>query len=173
MIKFNKLYSLLFIFFFFNINNSFGNDKIAIIDLDTVFNNSDFGQALLKDIEKLNKDNISKLTSIENELKKSEENIKNKKNVISQTEFDKELASLKNKINDYRKLKKEMVDQIEQEKKIILKKFFKEINPIIQNYMEKNSINILLERKNVFIGKNNSDITVSVINEINNKIKFK
>ena len=172
MIKFNRLYFLLFIIFFFNINNSFGNDKIAIIDLDTVFNNSDFGQALLKDIEKLNQDNISKLTSIENELKKSEENIKNKKNVISQTEFDKELASLKNKINDYRKLKKEMVDKIEQEKKIILKKFFKEINPIIQNYMEKNSINILLERKNVFIGKNNSDITITIINEINKKIKF-
>ena len=172
MIKFHRLYFLLFIFFFFNTNNSFGNDKIAIIDLDTVFNNSDFGQALLKDIEKLNQDNISKLTSIENELKKSEENIKNKKNVISQTEFDKELASLKNKINDYRKLKKEMVDKIEQEKKIILKKFFKEINPIIQNYMEKNSINILLERKNVFIGKNNSDITITIINEINKKIKF-
>ena len=66
-----------------------------------------------------------------------------------------------------------MVDKIEQEKKIILKKFFKEINPIIQNYMEKNSINILLERKNVFIGKNNSDITITIINEINNKIKFK
>lgn len=173
MIKFNRLYFLLFIFFFFNINNSFGNDKIAIIDLDAVFNNSDFGQALLKDIEKLNQDNISKLKSIENELKKNEENIKNKKNVISQAEFDKELASLKNKINDYRKLKKEMVNKIEQEKKIILKKFFKEINPIIQNYMEKNSINILLERKNVFIGKNNSDITITVINEINNKIKFK
>ena len=98
--------------------------------------------------------------------------LKIKKNVISQNEFDKELASLKNKINDYRKLKKEMVDKIEQEKKIILKKFFKEINPIIQNYMEKNSINILLERKNVFIGKNNSDITITIINEINNKIKF-
>lgn len=162
---------MLFIFFFFNINNSFGNDKIAIIDLDTVFNNSDFGQALLKDIEKLNQDNISKLTSIENELKKNEENIKNKKNVISQTEFEKELASLKNKINDYRKLKKEMVDKIEQEKNIILKKFFKEINPIIQNYMEKNSINILLERKNVFIGKTNSDITNSIIDKINNELK--
>lgn len=162
---------MLFIFFFFNINNSFGNDKIAIIDLDTVFNNSDFGQALLKDIEKLNQDNISKLTSIENELKKNEENIKNKKNVISQTEFEKELTSLKNKINDYRKLKKEMVDKIEQEKNIILKKFFKEINPIIQNYMEKNSINILLERKNVFIGKTNSDITNSIIDKINNELK--
>ena len=69
MIKFNRLYFLLFIIFLILITH-LGNDKIAIIDLDTVFNNSDFGQALLKDIEKLNQDNISKLTSIENELKK-------------------------------------------------------------------------------------------------------
>ena len=50
-----------------------------------------------------------------------------------------------------------------------LKKFFDQINPIIQNYMNDNSINILLERKNVFIGKNNSDITASIIKEINKK----
>ena len=35
--------------------------------------------------------------------------------------------------------------------------------------MDKNSINILLDRKNVFIGKNNSDITNVIINEINKK----
>jgi len=37
--------------------------------------------------------------------------------------------------------------------------------------MEKNSIDILLERKNVFIGRSNSDITNVIINEINDKIK--
>ena len=47
----------------------------------------------------------------------------------------------------------------------------KKINPIIQNYMDTNSIDILLERKNVFIGKNKSDITDIIINEIDNKFK--
>ena len=36
--------------------------------------------------------------------------------------------------------------------------------------MDKNSIDILLERKNVFIGKTNSDITNSIIEEINKKL---
>ena len=37
--------------------------------------------------------------------------------------------------------------------------------------MDTNSIDILLDRKNVFIGKNKSDITDKIINEINNKFK--
>ena len=64
-----------------------------------------------------------------------------------------------------------MVEKIELIRKKILKNFFIQINPLIQNYMEKNSIDILLERKNVFIGRSNSDITNVIINEINDKIK--
>ena len=62
-----------------------------------------------------------------------------------------------------------MVLSYEKKREDSLKKFFDQINPIIQNYMNDNSINILLERKNVFIGKNNSDITASIIKEINKK----
>ena len=51
-----------------------------------------------------------------------------------------------------------------------LNDFFSKISPIIQNYMDQNSIDILLERKNVFIGKNNLDITNIIISEINKKL---
>ena len=37
--------------------------------------------------------------------------------------------------------------------------------------MDSNSIDILLERKNVFIGKTDSDITDVIIDEINKKFK--
>lgn len=166
-----NFYFSLIIIFFFNINHSYGEDKIAIIDLDIVFNNSNFGKSLLKEIEKTNQNNISELKEIETKLKKNEQDLLNKKNIISENDFEKELVLLKKKINDYRKLKKQMVDKTELEKNQVLKNFFEKINPIIQNYMEKNSINVLLERKNVFIGKSNSDITKVIINEINNKIK--
>ncbi len=169
--KASSFYLSLIIIFFLNINYSFGNDKIAIIDLDAVFNNSNFGKSLLTDLEKINKKNISELKEKEIDLKKNEQDINNKKNIISENEFEKEVNLLKNKINDYRKLKKEMVEKIELERKKILKNFFIQINPLIQNYMEKNSIDILLERKNVFIGRSNSDITNVIINEINDKIK--
>ena len=53
----------------------------------------------------------------------------------------------------------------------ILNDYFDKINPIIQEYMNENSINILLETKNVFIGKNNLDITLDIINKIDKQLK--
>ena len=78
---------------------------------------------------------------------------------------------LKDKVSKYRVLKNEMVKSLDQTKKEKLSDFFKKINPIIQNYMDTNSIDILLERKNVFIGKNKSDITDIIIKIIDNKFK--
>ena len=55
----------------------------------------------------------------------------------------------------------------EQNKNKKLNFFFKKVNPIIQKFMDKNSIDILLDRKNIFIGKKNSDITNQIIQELN------
>ena len=64
-----------------------------------------------------------------------------------------------------------MVSDFQNKKQISLKNFFNQITPIIQNYMDENSINILLDRKNVFIGKTDSDITNSIIEKINKELK--
>ena len=94
-----------------------------------------------------------------------------KQNVISQEQLDLEVKNLQDKVSKYRVLKNEMVKSLDEIKKEKLSDLFKKINPIIQNYMDANSIDILLERKNVFIGKNKSDITDIIINEIDNKFK--
>jgi Skp family chaperone for outer membrane proteins len=45
------------------------------------------------------------------------------------------------------------------------------INPIIQKYMNEQSIDILLDKKNIFIAKENFDITQKIIDLINKEIK--
>ena len=49
--------------------------------------------------------------------------------------------------------------------------FLNKIQPILNNYMKENSLNILLDKKNIFIGKSELDITEKIINIINLKIK--
>ena len=160
-----------FLIFFFNFNTSYSSEKIAFIDLDFVLKNSNIGKSILEDIEKLNNKNINELKNKESELKKNEEEILPKKNIISEEEYKKEVDLLKDKIKKYKLLKDEMVSNFQKKKQISLKKFFDQITPIIQNYMDENSINILLDRKNVFIGKTDSDITDSIIKKINNELK--
>ena len=143
------------------------NDKVSFIDIDFILKNSNLGKSILNEIENLNNKNIDELQSKEKELKKIEEEIKSKKNILSEQEFKKEVDLLKEKIKKYRIYKDKLVNDFEQNKNKKLNLFFKEVNPIIQKFMDKNSIDILLDRKNVFIGKKNSDITNQIIQELN------
>ena len=157
------------ILFFLIISTTFANsnDKVSFIDIDFILKNSNLGKSILNEIENLNNKNIDELQNKEKELKKIEEEIKSKKNILSEQEFKKEVDLLKEKIKKYRIYKDKLVNDFEQNKNKKLNLFFKEVNPIIQKFMDKNSIDILLDRKNIFIGKKNSDITNQIIQELN------
>ena len=159
------------IFFFLKTNQVYANNNTAFIDLDLVLKKTIIGKLLLNDLEVINNKNIEELKNKEKELKNDEEEIKKKQNVISQEQFDLEVKNLQDKVSKYRVLKNEMVKSLDEIKKEKLSDFFKKINPIIQNYMDANSVDILLERKNVFIGKNKSDITDIIVKEIDKKFK--
>ena len=47
----------------------------------------------------------------------------------------------------------------------------KKINPIIQDYMKKEAISILLDKKNIIMGVNELDITNKLITKINDDLK--
>lgn len=161
----------IFLLFFLLINISHLNaaEKLAFLDLDKVLKNSNFGKLLLIEIDDINKKNIQELKKKEAELKNNENEINKKKNILSEEEFNKEVNLLKEKIIKFREQKNKMASGFEKKKSERLNDFFSKISPIIQNYMDKNSIDILLERKNVFIGKTNSDITNIIIEEIDKK----
>ena len=169
--KLLKRFTLILIILIFNVSFANSNDQIAFFDLDLVIKKSNIWIKTLEKINKLNNENIQKLKINENELKKQESEIKKKENILSSEELKKEISLLQNNLNKFRKDKDTMVSNFNKNKNIELENLFKLINPIIQNFMEKNSINILIERKNVFLGKINSDITSDLINLINKEIK--
>lgn len=169
--KYFKFFLLVFFFFFLNFKISNAQNNIAFIDIDLLLKNSNLGKSLLERFEKINKENNNKLKIKESELKKIEEEIKIKKNIISREELEKEINILKEEIDIFNQSKKNLISDYEKKRNKEISEFFIKINPIIQNYMSENSIDILLERKNVFIGKNDSDITEIIIKSINNNLK--
>ena len=50
-----------------------------------------------------------------------------------------------------------------------LSSVIKSINEVIQNYMKNNSVDVVLDKKNIYIGKNSSDITSVILKNIENK----
>ena len=63
--------------------------------------------------------------------------------------------------------KKTMVEELKNIKNNELNSFFKNIKPVVQNYMNENSIDMIVNSKNVFMGNNKSDITNDLIEKIN------
>jgi len=164
-----KYLILIILIFILKIQHLSASENIAFINLDKVLQNSNIGQKLLQEIQYQNNKNISELKNNEKDLKKDENDLNKIKNIITEEEYENKLNLLKEKITNYRNKKSQMVKTIEEQRNLKLENFFSKINPLIQDYMNKNSINILLDQKNVFIGKSSSDITDVLIEEINKK----
>ena len=168
MYIFKKL-TLVIFFLILSNNLSYGSQNVKFADIDLIVQNSEIGKKTLSKIEKINKSNIEKLTNFQKQLKDRENEIKIKKNIISEEEFQKEIKNLKSQLADFNKKKDLMVKDFSDLKNNELKALFDKINPIIQNYMNENSIDILINSKNIFIGSVKSDLTEALINEIDNK----
>ncbi len=165
--KFIKIFFLIIFFLIINLNYANSENKVAFIDLDRVLQKSNAGKTILEEIKNINDLNVKELRNKETELRKIENEIKIKQNILSKEEFDSEVKKFNEKVINYKKIKDNMVKNIEKQKNDKLNNFFSKINPIIQTHMESNSIDILLDRKNVFVGKNKSDITDVIIKKIN------
>ena len=132
MYIFKKL-TLVIFFLILSNNLSFASQNVRFADIDLIVQNSEIGKKTLSKIEKINKSNIEKLTNFQKQLKDRENEIKIKKNIISEEEFKKEVENLKNQLAEFNKKKDLMVKEFSDLKNNELKALFAKINPVIQN----------------------------------------
>jgi Skp family chaperone for outer membrane proteins len=164
-----KIFALLFIFIFSS-SISLAENKIAYVDLDLILSKSKPSMLLFDQLEKLEKNKLEELKVTENKLKDEENKIISSKKIISQKEYNKNVKEFKKKINNYKNTKNEIIKNLKKKRNDEVLRFLKLINPLIEEVMNDNSIEILIEKKNIFIAKSNYDITQSIIDVINKNI---
>jgi len=164
---------VLIIFFYLNILNLsvIASDKIVYIDVDFIMSNSKVGKYVSKKIEEVHKKNINSFKKIEDDLKEEEAKIVKKRSVLSKEDFQKEISKLREKANDYRVLRKEKIDKITKQRLSATAKIIKELRPILAEYSDKNSISIIVEKKNIIIGKSELDVTKDILILLDEQIK--
>lgn len=168
----NKIFFLIYFFFFFNsFNLAHGNNNVAILDLNFLVNNSNKGKFIQNELNLINKKNLNILKTKEDTIKKKEIEIKNQQNLISETELNDKIKIFRESVNDFNNLKNDLNSNFIQTKNELLKDFFDQITPLIQNYMETKSISIIIDKKNIFIAQSNYDITKEILEIINKNIK--
>ena len=156
--------------FILSFNGSIADEKISYVDIDYILSNSFAGKSLLENLKKEEKLIIDEFLIRDNEFKEKEKRILAKKNLITEKEINKEFKSLQIEFENYRKNKIKEIDKLKSKRKRNILNFINLINPIIEKYMLDNSIEILLDKKNVFIASKKYDITNELIQVINNKV---
>jgi outer membrane protein len=151
-----------YIIFFFNINVS-ANENIAYLDIDYLIKNTIKGKKIISLLEIDNKNLSNKLLDQEKTIIELNNDINSKKNILSKTEIDNQVKKLNQLVSDFTENKKKISNEFELKKNKEILNFFNEIRPIIEEFMIKNSISIVLDKKNILLANKNQEITNDVL----------
>ena len=159
------------IFFLLNFSKVWSNENIAFLDVELIINKSEPALKIIKKIEKLRDKESKKLKEIENELNKKNEKILKTKNLISEEELKNKISALRKEANLFEELRKKTIKDLNLKKNNELSEFLKLIDPLVRKYMRENSIDIIIDKKNIFMAKAENDITKDILQIINTEIR--
>ena len=160
---------VLILFFSVNISLAFA-EKIVYIDMDKIMQISKAGKNAISKINDQKKKDVSKFQKIEKELKSREQDLITKKNVISAEEFNTKLETLTKEINNYRALRQEAIDLSTKSRLNASADFAEKIKPILADYASENNIEMIIQKKNIIMGKTDLDITDEILKIVDKKI---
>ena len=168
----NLKYKFIFIFLFIFTNNiAYSNDIIAYVDMDMIMNKSKVGQLITEELSNNHKSNMNFFNKKEEELKNKEKKIISQQNILEKSELEKLLKELQIEANDYRKEKNKRINEMNKKKLNATKLLLENINPILAEYAKNNSISIIMQKKEIIIGKTELDKTNDILKLVDKKIK--
>jgi len=164
MNKFIKIF-LVTLFLLFT-NNAVAQDKIVVLDLKYVLNQSKAGKGAQDFLKDSYTNNIKKFKEIENNLKKEEEDLLNKKTVLSKEEYTKKSDSLRKKVIDYKSQRRAAMDKITTQRAESRATLIKSIDPILEAYIKENNISVVIKKATTLGGSPGNDITKIIVEKL-------
>ena len=165
MNKFIK-YFLITIFLTFS-SNLLAQEKIAILDLKYVLNESKAGKGAQDFLKNSYNQNIKKFKDIETSLKKEEADLLSKKSVLSKEDYVKKSDSLRKKVIDYQSQRRAALDKITTQRTESRATLIKSITPILESYIKENNISVVINKAHTLGGQPENDITEVIIEKLN------
>jgi outer membrane protein len=159
-----------FIILFLQINLLEANINITFVDMNKIISTSKPGISVLKQLNEINNKNLDVFKNKEKILKEREEKILAQKKIISDEEFESIVKTLKLDIKKYNDNRNNTIKNFNKLKTDNTNKLLKMINSILIKYSNEKSISIILQKKDLVIGKNELDITDEIIKIVNTDV---
>ena len=163
----------IYLLFFFLIFSSFayGQEKIVYIDINYLLTQSEVGKQINSKLKKINDINVKEFKKIELNIKSSEEKLLKQKNILKKEDYEIKVSELKSKYKSYQAQRIKKNDELNQLRNKAGGEILKHINEILTKYSKNESISLIIEKKNVVIGKTDLDVTSEIMSLLNKKVK--
>ena len=141
-------------------------DKVVILNLKYVLNESKAGKSAQDFLKQSHEDNIKKFKDIESALKKEESDLLSKKTVLSKEEYTKKSDTLRKKVIDYQSQRRAAMDKITTLRNESRSTLIKSINPILEIYIKENNISVVINKVSTLGGNPENDITKIIVEKL-------
>ena len=149
--------------------HGFAEQKIVVLDMKYVLNNSKAGKGAQEFLKKKFTNNAEKFSNLEKSLKKEETELLKKKTVLSKEEYSTNSDTLRKKVIDYQSQRRSSLDNLAKQRAEARKIMVEKIGPILDSYINENNISLVLYKKNVIGGSSGDDITDIIVDQLNKK----
>ena len=139
--------------------------------MDRLVSVSKPGSSIFNQLKDINNKNTNFLKNEEINLKEKEKKLITQKNIISDADFQNKINELKSEVNNYNQNRIQIIEKFNKLKVENTNKLLKLINSILVKFSDEKKISIILQKKNLIIGKTELDITDEIIKIVDNEIK--
>ena len=157
-------------FFVLICTHSFAEQKVVVLDLKFVLNNSKAGKGAQDFLKKSFNDNAKKFNDMEKKLKKEESDLLSKKTELTREEYTEKSDALRKKVIDYQSQRRASLDKIATQRATSRETLIKKINPILDSYIKENNISLVVDKKSLLGGNPEYDITKIIVEKLNKEL---
>ena len=162
-----------YLFFFFllsTINYAYADDKIVYLDINLILNNSKAGKYLNSELQSLNNKNIEEFMKIESSIKSEDDKLSKQKNILNEKDYNIKVVELRSKYKSYKELMKKKNTSLNKIRETGANQILMIVNDILAEYSTKNNILLIVDKKNIIIGKAELNITNNILKLLDSKI---
>ncbi len=166
-----KFFFIFYLFFFMQFKTIVSANNIVYLDLNKIMSTSISGFSLIQQLNQIDQQNVKVLNKNLKQLKDKDGKLLSQKNILSELEFKNKINKLRKEVELHKKNKQKTINDLNKIRIKHTNDLLKSINEVLSEYSTKNSISIILKKKDIVIGKTDLDITDQILNLVNNKIK--
>lgn len=147
-----------------------GEQPVLTIDSERLFLNSDFGKRVAREIEARGNELVAENRKIEMELADAEQDLTDRRATMTPEAFRPLADAFDTRVQETRQAQaaksRALNVQLEQEREV----FLSTAGPVLEELMRDVGASVVLERRNVFMSTNSTDITAAAIIQLNAKL---